>query len=233
MGFDKRVGDDKKTGLTFRGREITLSKKAGYPTGLTKMGMEKGIYPEEKRIEAATVFAATGSFEKTAELTKVPEGTIRSWRKTDWFMALIDEVRNENNDAIDAKFNEIIDKALDSVIDRLDNGDFCIHPKTGELVRRPIGAKDLSLVQAINIDKRQLLRGLPTSRTESLGSPDKLEKLAEAFIKLASMKQEPKLLEGVVIDAIQIESSEGVDVREQASNGQRVAEGNTEKQETT
>src|SRR5437016_2993532 len=90
----KHTHDDKRTGFTFRGKQIILSKTSGAPySGLKAKGMEKGIYPEEKRIEAVTLFAATGNFSMVAELSKIPEHLVRSWRKTEWFQALLHEIR--------------------------------------------------------------------------------------------------------------------------------------------
>jgi hypothetical protein len=193
---------EKKTGFTFRGKEIVLSKTGGRPfSGLVKKGMEKGIYPEEKRIEAVTVYAATGHFGRTSELTKVPEGTIRAWRKQEWFLELLREVRAENNDKIDSKFTEIVERSLDQLVDRVEHGDYHVL-RDGSLIRKPVNAKDLSLVAAINVDKRQLLRGEPTSRSESVGSADekavgRLEKLAETFENLAKFGRQPKTIEQI------------------------------------
>lgn len=234
---DQHVKDDKRTGFTFRGKEIVLSKTSGRPfSGLVGKGMAKGIYPEEKRIEAVTIYAATGNFGITAELSKVPETTIRSWRREEWFSDLLNEIRQENNDKIDQKFNDIIDGALDQLQDRVINGDHKVL-KDGKIVRVPINARDLSIVAAINVDKRQLLRGLPTSRSESTSKiedkqVDRLERLAETFENLARFGRQPKIIDLEVQDAVQISGPESVDVRKQASNGKEVASAHPKGQET-
>lgn len=195
----KDTKPEKHTGFTFRGKEIVLSKTRGRPlAGLAAKGMEKGIYPEQKRIEAVTIYAATGRFTTVAELTGVPETTIRQWRKQPWFQELLLEIRSENNEKIDAKFTEIIEGALEQLADRVANGDHVVL-RDGTVVRRPIPAKDLSLVAAINVDKRQLLRGEPTSRSEQIGNDtkplDRLEKLAETFEQLAKHGRVPKTID--------------------------------------
>lgn len=182
------------SGYTYKGKSILLQKKTGpKPTGLVAMGIEKGIYPEEKRIEVTTLYAALGDVKKVAELTDVPASTIKNWRKQLWFYDLLQEIREENNEKIDANFNEIIETALFQLLDRVKNGDFVFNAKM-ELVRRPLSGKDLSAVAAINIDKRQLLRGEPTSRSESVSTEDekalsRVEKLAETFESLAKKTQ--------------------------------------------
>lgn len=201
MAFDKRVGEEKNSGFTFRGQPITLSKTLGRPNGgLVAKGIQRGIYPEKTKIEVVTLYAVTGNIPKVSSLTKVPVDTISKWRKQQWFQELLVEIREENNEKIDAKFTEIIEKALELVYDRMINGDFAVHPKTGELIRKPVSMRDLTIVSAINVDKRQLLRGLPTSRTESVNNGDKLAKLAETFIQLANTKRKEKAIEIEVIE---------------------------------
>lgn len=216
--------DGKHTGYTFRGQEIVESRTRGRPvTGLVKKGMERGIFPDEKKIEAVTMYAITGHFGRTSELTSIPEYTLRQWRKQEWFQDLLKEIRVENNEKIDAKFTDIVDKSLDQLTDRVTNGDFHVL-RDGTLIRKPITAKDLSLVAAINIDKRQLLRGEPTSRSESVGTIEekavsRLENLAKTFEDLAKHGRRTQTLTNQVEDAQIIEDGRGQQPAEVASEG--------------
>lgn len=174
-------------------------------------GIARGMFPEEKRIEAATVYAVTGSLQRASELSGVPIQTLRSWRAQDDFQSILKEVWQENNEKIDAKFTEIIEKSLVAIIDRLDNGDFRLTSR-GELKRVPIAAKELSLVQAINVDKRQLLRGLPTSRADagnavSQKTVEQLERLAQTFENLAKLGRKSKsdVEDAIIISDAKIE----------------------------
>ena len=180
------VSPEKKTGFTYQGKEIILSKTRGAPMhGIEK---KQGWYPDEKRIEVATIYAVTGSKDRTGALTGVPVSTIGGWIHKTWFRDLLEAIRAENDYLIDAKTTEIVNKSLEAILDRIDNGDYAIL-RDGTLVRKPVGAKDLSLVTAINIDKRQLLRGKPTSRSEQIAPEQinkKLEDLAASFRKIAS-----------------------------------------------
>lgn len=226
--------NSKRTGFTFRGKEIVLSKTRGRPfSGLVAKGMERGMYPEQKRLEVVSLFAATGNFKQVSELTSVPVPTIKVWRKQDWFQELLKEIRDENNEKIDAKFTEIIENALEQVADRVQNGDFVVTPR-GDLIRRPIPAKDLSLVVAINVDKRQLLRGEPTNRTEDKVSVpesvvNRLDKLAKTFEDLAKHGRKPRTLEVKDAEVVElVESGAGAFVpakeghkKDQVSQGTR------------
>lgn len=211
MAFDyENVTPDKKTGIFFRGREIVLAKVRGRAKGgLTAKGIEKGMYPEEKKIEVVTVYATTGNAELTEELTKVSVPTIKKWKKEAWFQNYLQEIREENGQKLDAFFTRIAEKALQAVEDRIANGDFHV-TRDGDVIRKPMSGKDLSLVTAINIDKRQLLRGEPTSRSESVGGNlpvvTKLENLAKTFEDLARHGRKPKLID--VEDAVVVENAQ-------------------------
>src|ERR1019366_8200789 len=149
---------NKKTGITFRGREIILSKTRGRPMhGIQK---KAGWYDDAKRIEVVTLFACLGDPDKVGELATVPAATIRSWSKTPWFKELLAEIKSENNEKIEAKFSQIVDRVQDLVIDRLENGDFVL-TRHGEMVRKPINAKELAIVGAVTFDKRQISRNKP------------------------------------------------------------------------
>lgn len=195
------AGPNKRTGLTYKGKEIILARSRGtyQRQGLVKKGIEKGIYPDSMKLEAVVIYAATGNLIQAASIAKVPVNTLKSWRTTQWFQDLLKEVREENNEKIDAKFTEIVEKSLEQLVDRVENGDYHVL-RDGTLARKPVSAKDLSLVSAINIDKRQLLRGEATSRSESVKVEDnqaigKLEKLAETFENLARFGRQPKVIE--------------------------------------
>lgn len=178
------VVEEKKTGYTFKGLPILLSKTRGRPPAGKLTAGKKGWWSEKKRIEALTLLAATGVFTEVEKLSGVPATTVRAWLKEQWARDLLDEIRNENDQAIDSKFTNIMHSALGQLEDRLQNGDVVLL-KDGSQVRKPIGARDLAIVTAINVDKRQLLRGKPTSRSENVNETSRLKKLEEMFLRLA------------------------------------------------
>src|SRR5258708_6965816 len=145
------VKEDKKTGFTLGGKEILLVKERGHPkTGLMdKKLIESEEYDFKKRFEAASLYAATGSFQLASQKSGVSEKVLRKWTREPWFKEILFDFRTENLSKLDAAFTEIIDKAAVELKDRLENGDWYATSK-GELVRRPVGIRDLALVQAIN-----------------------------------------------------------------------------------
>jgi len=132
-------------------------------------------YSVEQRFSVLALYASTGNLKKTAREVGIPEKTVAYWRdKSPWWQANITAIRDANNDLVDAKLSEIIHKANDQQLERIDSGDE-IMGKDGEMVRRKISGRDLATIGAIAFDKRQILRNQPTSITQAgIGALDAL-----------------------------------------------------------
>lgn len=144
------------------------------------------VYTAFQRIDAAKAYMETGSFKDAAALSTVPYATIVSWsRSAEWWKVALKELREEKNDKLDGKITKVMDKVLTALEERLENGDSKLN-KDGELVRVPISFRDLSIAGlAILFDKRALMRGQATSRTEIISQEKRLSTLSEAFAKIA------------------------------------------------
>lgn len=156
-----------------------------------------GWYSDSKKMEAACTYAVTGNARRVSEICKVPEGTVRAWKTTEWWHEIMSRIQQEQNDELDSKLTRLVDKAVDEINDRLENGDFVYNTKMDKLIRKPIGAKDLSIVAAVTVDKRQLLRGQPTSRVEKVSENEKLMRLQAEFKKFALAKEVTSVAETI------------------------------------
>lgn len=184
MAFDlKDVSPEKKTGITFGGREIVLAKARGGNTAGGR-GEKQGFYSEKKKIEAMTVWAITGNIAEVTRLTGVHYAIFKKWQKEPWFQEALEELRSENDHKFDSAFTDIISKLIDAINDRVANGDHVVL-RNGEIIRKPVSLRDVIGAMMITIDKRQLLRGKPTSRSESVTVENRLEKLVSHFETLA------------------------------------------------
>jgi hypothetical protein len=175
-----------------------------------KRRMQQGKYPITLQQKAALLYAVTGSFELASEKSEVPIKVIKEWSRYPWFTIILEEFRSENLSKLDAAFTEVIDKAIIEIKERLEKGDPYV-TKSGKIVRKPVSIRDLAIVQAINIDKRQLLRGEPTSRSSiAKESPEELlQSLADKFTKIIDKKkqnQNTTIIEGEISDAEFVES---------------------------
>lgn len=155
-----------------------------------------GWWSQEKKIQTVTTYLALGNAPMTEAVTGVPRGTIRQWKMQSWWKELESDIRNEEDSELDVKLSKVIDKSLDAVLDRVENGDFIFDSKTGKFVRKPVHMKDaLSAVTQV-FDKRNLLRGKPTSRVEKQSVSDNLSKLAAEFARFS----QAKTIEGIKVD---------------------------------
>lgn len=168
-----------------------LKKKTGRPSTLQqrrksvpvqgKVRGRRNHFSEKEKMNAVCVFAVSGNSRRVAEITGIPEGTIRSWKATEWWNEILGRIHTEQDEELNTKLTSLVNKAVDAVNDRIDNGDYIYDVKRGELVRKPVNAKDLTVVTAISIDKRELLRGNPTSRIEKISQDERLLALAKQF----------------------------------------------------
>ncbi len=173
-------------------------------------------YDEKKKIEAVTTWLALGKIPMVAAVVDVSIPTLRAWRLQPWWKDLVEQIQNESDQELDTKLSKIIDKSLDAVVERIEGGEFILDSKTGKVLRIPVKLKDVHKVAVDLVDKRNLIRGKPTSRVEKTQSEDILLKLASQFadwVKI-NLKPEPRIVEGEVL-AIHGERSQGLQDRVQ------------------
>lgn len=194
---------------TIEKSDIRLNKRNGRPK--TGKANANGWHSEKDRIRAATVYAVTGNASRTAELTGIPSGTIRQWKTQEWWPQVIDRIRQEHDDELDVKFTAIVDKTIEQINDRIENGDYHYDIKKGELVRKPMGGKELGVVTSIFVDKRELIRGKKKQQMDQQSIKDRLDQIAKAL-----RLKEPITIEGeVIVDAQEQDTVESTETTEQ------------------
>lgn len=138
---------------------------------------------------------------ETSRLINVPKGTLDKWKTSDWWKDLIEEIQSGEGQKQDNKMSKVIDKALDSLMERIDDGDFQYDQRTGRLVKVPLKARDLERVTSGLFDKRQLIRKKPTNiKVDDLNQAGRLLKLAEQFAAFAGKKVDPDRVVDQYID---------------------------------
>jgi hypothetical protein len=172
-------------------------------------------WSDSDKVKAVTTYLAVGKLPLVEVVTGVPRSTLKQWRLQPWWKELEEEIRREDEYELDAKLSKLIDKSLDAVAERIENGEFRIS-KTGQIQRVPVTLKDVHRVAVDLVDKRNLIRGKPTSRVEKTETVDTLQKLAAQFAEWVkiSMKPEPKVIEGEVL-AVHEERETGLQDRVQ------------------
>lgn len=145
-------------------------------------------WSDAKRIEVVTTWLALGKTPLVAACTGVPEGTIRQWKTQPWWKEMEVSITTENDQELDSKLAKRIDKALDVVLDRLENGDFMFDPKTSGFIRRPVSMKDTNKVMVDLMDKRLLIRKQPKEAQSQEAIGDILKNLAKEFAEMAKKR---------------------------------------------
>jgi hypothetical protein len=145
--------------------------------------MTHKTYSESEKKQAATAYVMTGSTVKAGALADIPGRTIRGWTTRDWWAPLVDMVRLEKQDEMDAKITGIMDKALDGISQKLSENE----------AMQKVALSQLAVSFGIMFDKRQILRNAPTSI--SAKNTD-LKALAQEFAALAR-SSDPKVIETI------------------------------------
>jgi hypothetical protein len=174
-------------------KDIVLGRKRGRPVKVRNQSW----YPQDKKVDACTLYAVYGSLSEVSKLTDIPEAIIRSWKNESWWLDITKQVYIESNEGLTAKISSTLDKTLELISHRLEHGDEIWDSRTGQLVAKPVDAKALVGLFSSLALQRRLGRNEPTSIRGTTTSDDRLEKLSQAFEKFAKMKTiEGSLVEG-------------------------------------
>lgn len=152
---------------------------------MSKNHKEGEWWSDAKRLEVVTTWLVLGKIPLVSATTGVPAGTIRQWRTQPWWKEIEISVQTESDMELDTKLAKRIDKALDLVMDRLENGDYLYDPKSGEFIRKPVSMKDTWKVSTEMIDKRLLIRKQPKEVQNQEAVGDILKNLAKEFADMA------------------------------------------------
>lgn len=213
----KNTGLSKCTGYFYEGKEIVLTKPAGKPVKTARHNY--AWWPDSKKVEAATLYAVLRDFPHVSKLCGVPAKVLESWSVEPWWSETIAKVIKLKNEELDGKITQALDKGLDILLDRLEHGEIYIDRKTKQEYRVPMSSKSVALASDIFFDKRQLIRGEATSRTEAVTQEQRLIALKQQFEKLAASKginphTEP--IEGEVIHELQNNGGKGIEAEHES-----------------
>jgi hypothetical protein len=153
-------------------------------------------YDKDFVIKTARTYLVIGSIKGTAKEMGCAVETVRNWMNKDWWPILLEELKYIKNIELDGHYTGIMEKSLREVVERLENGDEVV--VNGEIRRKKVSARDAALISAIMFDKRQLLRGDPTSiRQQNFNVDERMEKLMSTFEQIAR-KENEKVIPGDV-----------------------------------
>lgn len=121
---------------------MDLSNKALRVGAVTTIHQKGYKFSTEKRIELVSRWLVLGNLRQAAAMCGVSYQLAQKWKTTDWWKDLVLEIQAARKMKTDNKLSKIVNKALDLIEDRLDNGDFIHNQKTGEVFRKPVSIKE-------------------------------------------------------------------------------------------
>lgn len=168
---------------TYYKLEIDLTRKRKKAPG------NNGHWSDKQRIETVTLWLATGNLALTAATLGIPEITCRKWKASPWWKQMVEDFRQEENISLDATLSKVVKKSVEQLLDRVEGGDYQYDQKTGQLVRKPISARDAATITKDMLDRRDILQGKKeVISNDARRMEDRLLKLADEFSRFAKSK---------------------------------------------
>lgn len=176
---------DRLTDYKLDDHEIIIGKRRGPGFKFSN----PNYYNLEQKTDACAMYCVYGDIDQVSELTGIPAKFLREWKSEPWWTEIQKKVFVEQNEKLAGRITGVLDKSLEHLVDRLDNGDFLWDVRKSKLVRKPVDTKVLATVFNTLVTRRQLIRGEPTSITTQVGVDDRLKLLAQQFEKFAASKE--------------------------------------------
>ncbi len=139
--------------------------------------MSKRSYSLEDKYRAAAAVVASGSVEGASRQTGIPASTIRSWGHDEEFRTLCQEIRAKYGDEIKGNLAQIVKEGTAEISDRIKHGDFILDKK-GEMIRRPMSGRDLTIATGTMFDKLRVLEGQPTHIVQQGDGLNRIRRMA-------------------------------------------------------
>lgn len=177
--------EEKLSGYKLDDHEIILGKKRGPGFKFSN----PNYYNLEQKTDACALYCVYGDVDQVSEMTGIPPKAIREWKDEPWWAEIQRKVFVEQNEKLVGRINGVLDKSLEHLVDRIDNGDYLWDVRKSKLVRKPVDTKVLANVVNTLVTRRQLIRGEPTSISANIGVDDRLKLLAAQFEKFANAKE--------------------------------------------
>lgn len=153
-----------------------------------KWKSEKAQWGEDQKLQAVATYVMTGNLKEVCLVTSIPYDTLKWWKEKDWWKELVLQIRDEDVQALDSNLQRVIGKALSTLEDRLDKGDYQYDPKTGKPVRIPIKAHIALKATTELLTKQDKIRDKPKQKELENTIDARLLKLAEEFSKFSKAR---------------------------------------------
>jgi hypothetical protein len=145
-------------------------------------------HSDSKKVEVVTTYLVLGKAPLVEMATGVPAGTIRRWKMEPWWKELVEQIQSDDDQELDGKLAKRINKVMDILDDRMQNGDFIYDARKGSFVRKPVSMKETWVVGKDMIDVRTMIRKQKPEAMNQEAVADILKSLATEFATMARKK---------------------------------------------
>lgn len=170
--------------------------EAGNVTGDALPTVDGNSYTWAKRFDVVARYMLLGNARLVSEQTNISYDTLMDWKRSDWWPEVVQQLRRQNKKKTSDSLVKVVENSLEVVSERLENGDWVLNQKTGEMVRKPVTAKDAATI-ANNLLQRQIqvedIVYAVENKQESV--KDTLEMLAKEFQKLNRNTQKKEVID--------------------------------------
>lgn len=139
-------------------------------------------YPPEQKLFVVTAWVMTGSLKEAARLTGTHLDVVQTWKKRAlWWDDAVIEVKRRKQEELDGALSELVHGSVAMLRERIETGNPYLRAN-GEIHWVPLTTRDILFMLTQTFEKRALIRGDPTSRTERTSSDARLEKLQKKML---------------------------------------------------
>lgn len=179
---------------------------------LSKKHVKHTTWPREAKLQAVSQYLVLGNMALVSSITGIDHQLLRSWKCQPWWKEMENEVRLTENIEMDTKLTKIVDKSLEAVLDRVENGEFIYDQKTGQIKRKPASLRDIGKVSIDLLTKRELLRGNATERKETtqVSVAEQLKQLATEFAKWQQPNAKKDTIDVEMVEVIEQETEDAL-----------------------
>lgn len=139
----------------------------------------------QRKMDAVARYMLLGNLRLVAEQMNMSYNTLSDWKRQPWWADMVDTLRKQRKEKKANSLEKIIETGIDVLQDRLENGDFVLNQKTGEIVRKPVAIKDAQTIVNQLIQRQNDLESMAEKYShESENVQETLATIAKEFQKL-------------------------------------------------
>lgn len=142
-------------------------------------------YTIEQKVQLIVEYILSGSLSQACERTNIAFSSAIAWRERAlWWSDVVEKIRKEKQDELDGKITFVMNKGVEEVLDRIENGDE-VFDKDGNKRRKKVSLRDLTTSLGILFDKRANIRGDSYGKGKSGSKEELLEEMKRKMEEFA------------------------------------------------